>query len=54
MKERKKIYGKGNIHLLKKDVVDFFSQNLKRLKQVKLKRLAELRARNKEHDKTEV
>lgn len=45
MKDRKRIYGKGNIEKIKVDVKNFFQMNIKRSRDLRIKRLKELKAR---------
>jgi len=45
MKDRKKIYGKSNIDSLKSDVKTFFEVNINRIKNMRLKRISDLKAR---------
>ena len=45
MKDRKKIYGKSNIDQLKNDVSTFFDLNINRIKQMRIKRINDLKAR---------
>ena len=45
MKQRKRIYGKGNIDRIEADVQRFFKHNLAKAKERKVKRYRELKAR---------
>jgi hypothetical protein len=45
MKDRKKIYGKSNIDSLKSDVKTFFEVNINRIKNMRLKRISDLKER---------